>query len=499
MNVAPATGTSPSQTNVIIRSSTTAGKVYLNISAGRTDGSLVIQPAAYELAVLPDKATKIRLVRPQELFYINSISTIAIRLLDNYDNLAYLSTATVTIKIEGNGTFDNSGGKTYTTTVNSGLGYVAVYSTNVSADMNVIAESTELNGSLITVKPAAYSAVTLWLSCNTTFYANNIDYVPVTATLLDMFDNTVELSTGSVTFNAVFGTLNKGTASVPVTNGRAIWNYKTDTGGKIHITAIHDASGKSGEITLTGAIDFSNPGKIISDFDNGETSIELLPFAFDDNTIITIRQLPDSALTITNPEVSLITGSGRQFKGNIMPYLIEIKTLNNKATVRIPFDITALGYNASVAVGNPASSIKLYSVDDNTIIFDSGYDAGTGQIAGTVTKLGRYALVNLTPQQNMLYSNYPNPFDMSKTGYTIIRYAARATSTPQALTIKIYNVAGELITTLIDKTVTSAYGSMDETKWYGKNDNGELVASGVYMCQMKYSGYSSIIKILLIR
>ncbi|MFH1288648.1 MAG: M6 family metalloprotease domain-containing protein [bacterium] len=71
---------------------------------------------------------------------------------------------------------------------------------------------------------------------------------------------------------------------------------------------------------------------------------------------------------------------------------------------------------------------------------------------------------------------YPNPFKLSSvTKQTIIKY-------PNDLTVslKIYNIAGELVRTL-DKEGQDLLTSKGEAYWDGKNDNGVLVSSGLYI------------------
>lgn len=74
-----------------------------------------------------------------------------------------------------------------------------------------------------------------------------------------------------------------------------------------------------------------------------------------------------------------------------------------------------------------------------------------------------------------LHQNYPNPFNPS----TTISFSI---PTRQALSLRIYNTAGQLISTVHDgQTEPGAH----EMVWNGTNDRGEAVTSGVYLYRLQ--------------
>jgi beta-glucanase (GH16 family) len=79
------------------------------------------------------------------------------------------------------------------------------------------------------------------------------------------------------------------------------------------------------------------------------------------------------------------------------------------------------------------------------------------------------------PNQIMKPYNYPNPFPSN----TRIKYQLENDSN---VTIKIYNVASQLVRTL--ESGAKSAGVIEES-WDGKNDAGENVASGVYFIVIK--------------
>ena len=80
----------------------------------------------------------------------------------------------------------------------------------------------------------------------------------------------------------------------------------------------------------------------------------------------------------------------------------------------------------------------------------------------------------MVPATTALLENYPDPFNPS----TTIRYAL---SEDAHVTLKVYNMLGQLVATLVDEPQTVGYGSV---VWNGRNESGANASSGVYMYRM---------------
>ena len=91
-----------------------------------------------------------------------------------------------------------------------------------------------------------------------------------------------------------------------------------------------------------------------------------------------------------------------------------------------------------------------------------------------ITVLQRLLAV-LTPKETVLLPNYPNPFNPE----TWIPYQLAETAD---VTIRIYATSGELVRTLmLGNRPAGTYQSRSQAAyWDGKNELGELVASGIY-------------------
>ncbi len=81
-----------------------------------------------------------------------------------------------------------------------------------------------------------------------------------------------------------------------------------------------------------------------------------------------------------------------------------------------------------------------------------------------------------------LSQNYPNPFNPT----TTIRYTIPAVSPPHT-TLKIYNILGRLVRTLVEEEQAPGYYSV---QWDGRDNLGQEVSSGIYLCRLGITGES---------
>ncbi|MCH7549036.1 MAG: T9SS type A sorting domain-containing protein, partial [Candidatus Krumholzibacteriota bacterium] len=88
-----------------------------------------------------------------------------------------------------------------------------------------------------------------------------------------------------------------------------------------------------------------------------------------------------------------------------------------------------------------------------------------------------------------LRQNYPNPFNP----VTTIEYSLGERS---HVTLRIYNVAGQLVRTLIDDVRVAA---LHTATWDGQNDAGQGVASGVYFYRLQSAGFVQTKKMVLLK
>jgi hypothetical protein len=93
------------------------------------------------------------------------------------------------------------------------------------------------------------------------------------------------------------------------------------------------------------------------------------------------------------------------------------------------------------------------------------------------------------PTANRLEPNFPNPFNPT----TTIRFSLEG---PQHATLRIYDVSGRLIRTLVDTKLPSG---RHEVLWNGQNERGEQVASGVYLYRLVLPDFIETQRMVLLR
>jgi hypothetical protein len=93
------------------------------------------------------------------------------------------------------------------------------------------------------------------------------------------------------------------------------------------------------------------------------------------------------------------------------------------------------------------------------------------------------------PRSTVLFENYPDPFNPA----TTIKYQIAEAS---HVTLKIYNVIGQEIRTLIDEVQDAG---IHETRWDGKDYIGHTVPSGVYLYRLQAGEVFEIKKMTLLR
>ncbi|MFQ6094063.1 MAG: dockerin type I domain-containing protein, partial [bacterium] len=106
---------------------------------------------------------------------------------------------------------------------------------------------------------------------------------------------------------------------------------------------------------------------------------------------------------------------------------------------------------------------------------------------------------SLLPETWSLEQNYPNPFNPSTTiGYVIPSREQRAESREYALqtTLKIYNILGQEVRTLVDEVKEAGYHIVT---WDGRDDWDREVSSGIYFYMLKAGQFTVTRRMVLLR
>jgi hypothetical protein len=89
----------------------------------------------------------------------------------------------------------------------------------------------------------------------------------------------------------------------------------------------------------------------------------------------------------------------------------------------------------------------------------------------------------IAPEEYRLEQNYPNPFNPN----TTIQYTLPIN---RKVSIKIYNVNGQLVNTLVNNKLVSA--GTHKVMWNGKNTNGLQVSTGMYFYSLEWAGMKKV-------
>ena len=98
----------------------------------------------------------------------------------------------------------------------------------------------------------------------------------------------------------------------------------------------------------------------------------------------------------------------------------------------------------------------------------------------------------IIPVSYKLLQNYPNPFNPN----TTIKFGIPDEGNNKFVSLKIFNILGQEITTLINKNMKSGY---HEVQWNGINRQGLPVASGVYFYRLIGEGIHQVKKMVLLK
>ncbi len=99
------------------------------------------------------------------------------------------------------------------------------------------------------------------------------------------------------------------------------------------------------------------------------------------------------------------------------------------------------------------------------------------------------------PTRFDLAQNYPNPFNPT----TLIRYTVPdrdREERPRHTTLKVYNILGQLVRTLVDGEQAPGYYSV---RWDGRDNLGKDVSSGIYFYRLKAGEFVKTRKMVVLR
>jgi hypothetical protein len=455
--------------------------------------------------------------------YADDASTcvVTVTILDKNNNPVLVSGTRIVFDIMGKqygdfyGTLWKTGeGSPYIGTVN-GTGTILIKSTKQSGKLTLVAED---KYSVAPVTPATVDinfvsgiASRVHVTCIKNRIVTGLEPVLVTARVVDVNNNTVESATGTVKFTVYNGTNKRNEYIVSMSSGIAELNFTETVSGLLTIQA-ESGSLTAGYTEFTGIWNKTIGGEYV--FSDMKTKLDIPAWAIDVNfsvslatsvSFVNVDKTNVKLAESTAKDLRLIDESGTeiinpQFSKDVTVTIGYVDADNNdiEDTMNIPVDKLKMFYISQRRsdLGRPED----LGANQLTWLRNFTIDKTNKTIFAKVSHFTVFVLGAYDNTENVLFQNYPNPVCPSRDRYTRIEYSLSSVIPVQTgiqCSVKVYNIAGDVVRILVDKIVLS--GTKTYVDWDGKNDTGDIVSDGVYFCQLITPDYKKLIKILLIK
>lgn len=219
---------------------------------------------------------------------------------------------------------------------------------------------------------------------------------------------------------------------------------------------------------------------------NGKLTLDIPAFGLEKDTWVSVFPQDTDILTTNLKEiptsVAIPKPEGRKTVGKVYRIGPADRTLQRKALLTIRFDeADREGVEDELAIYRSESEGWTY--------IGGTLNEAEGCITVLIEQLGDYQ-IQAGPYEEKpahvplsfgLGQNYPNPFNAN----TDIRYQIADDSPSARTTLKIYNILGQEIRTLVDQEQEPGFYTV---RWDGKDNRGTRAASGVYFYQLAVNG-----------
>lgn len=211
----------------------------------------------------------------------------------------------------------------------------------------------------------------------------------------------------------------------------------------------------------------------------GEIRARLLKGTFPSSVLVTLKEEKDlPALHLSGQRVLPI---GQGFRLSIeQPW-----APSHPITLLIPY-----AKEDVIHVDESSLSIARFDLDlGKWVILPTAVDKNTRQLTAKTDQLGVFQIVSFVISASVSEATvFPNPWHPGRVGHDSVTI----TPLPLNATLKIYTLRGELVREL--KTDTNGVAS-----WNGLNQEGEGVASGVFVVRIEGDGGDKILKVAVQR
>ncbi|MDR3667580.1 MAG: fibronectin type III domain-containing protein, partial [Ignavibacteriaceae bacterium] len=173
---------------------------------------------------------------------------------------------------------------------------------------------------------------------------------------------------------------------------------------------------------------------------------------------------------------SMLISEEVQTKLNIYSDTISVSYTNSKGEL-----VTDFAYYPNSTKMNGSYTVTCKEIDANSGVFQGAFNSKITSIQQNNSKT--------IPTSYKLFQNYPNPFN----GQTIIKYQLTDRGW---MTLEVFDILGRKIRTLVNEFQLPGEFTL---RWDGKNDNGKMLASGVYIYRMRIGTFVSSKKLMMLK
>jgi len=309
-----------------------------------------------------------------------------------------------------------------------------------------------------------------------------------------LFNDTVTLggSSASGLFSPDKVSWTAGDTFITLVSGKGSFYYADTVVGTVSVSVSREGYADAGYIQslkfapfITGAIPHDTPGTVIIMSDSvtvtvpAETFGSTYAFVIDDNPAGPDITTANNG-TATDPGLKLVTELGGTIR-EISAYAVGTSGIVDLGSPLDPlagkFVIVTIPYpDIAVISGTLEDGLRIFKLDETTdgwilVLGTQNVNKISKTVSADMSSLSIFRIISLGISQNLSgVIVYPNPFETAKARGGTLKFI----NIPLQATIKIYNIAGELVRT-IQKDDTA-----NRATWDAKNESGEKVASGVY-------------------
>lgn len=154
----------------------------------------------------------------------------------------------------------------------------------------------------------------------------------------------------------------------------------------------------------------------------------------------------------------------------------------------------------SLPNGNGPTLSLINPQSDNTLPLNwkaSGLYGTPGRLNDTYTKVEHEE--NTLPENFYLFQNYPNPFNPATKIRFIIPALTPSLSRGERVTLKVYDIIGNAIATLVDEEKEAGSYEVEFSARGGQESGNWNLASGIYFYQLKSGNFLESKKMILLR